>query len=233
MKLQRFFIENELEVENEVKITDVEFVHQVFHVFRKRVGDEIVLLDNTGYEFLSEIMVLNKKEVDLKILNKTQVSNVLKNEVVLFASLIKKDKFEWVLEKCTELGVSKFMPVISERSEKKGLNLERAKKIIKEASEQSERGFVPEICEPVLLEDALESLGYEAIVLNLTGQKYNGEQLKSITKLGLFVGPEGGWGEKDLEIFEKNNISLVTLGSQVLRAETASVAVCAEVLLYF
>jgi RsmE family RNA methyltransferase len=58
--------------------------------------------------------------------------------VVLFASLIKKDKFEWVLEKCTELGVSEFVPVISERSEKKGLNIERARKIIKEASEQSE-----------------------------------------------------------------------------------------------
>lgn len=231
MKLQRFFIEQEIEAGKEVIITDADFVHQIFHVFRKKAGDEIVLLDNSVFEFLSQITSLNKKEVSLKILNKKEVENILKNEVILFASLIKKDKFEWVLEKCTELGVSKFVPVISERSEKKGLNIERARKIIKEASEQSERGFMPEICEPITLDEATKELKCEAIVLHLTGESLNAEKLKSIGKIGLFIGPEGGWGEKDIAIFEKNNIPFVTLGSQVLRAETASMAVASKLLL--
>lgn len=231
MKLQRFFVDNELKEENEVIITDADFVHQIFHVFRKKAGDEIILLDNSGFEYLAEITSLNKKEVNVKILNKKEVENILKNEVILFASLIKKDKFEWVLEKCTELGISKFVPVISERSEKKGLNIERARKIIKEASEQSERGFMPEICEPVSLDEATKELNCEAIALHLTGESFNTEQLKSGAKVGLFIGPEGGWGEKDIAIFEKNNIPLVTLGAQVLRAETASMAVCAKLLL--
>jgi 16S rRNA (uracil1498-N3)-methyltransferase len=231
MKLQRFFIKQELKEGNEVNINDVDFVHQIFHVFRKKVGDQIVLLDNTGYEFLAEIVSLNKKEVSLRILNKKEVLNICKNEVTLFASLIKKDKFEWVLEKCTELGISKFVPVISERSEKKGLNIERARKIIKEASEQSERGIMSEICEPISLEDATKNLSVEAIALHLNGENFDSEKLKSAKKLGLFIGPEGGWGEKDIELFKKNNIPLITLGSQVLRAETASVAGCAKLLL--
>jgi len=231
MKLQRFFIKQELKEGNEVNINDVDFVHQIFHVFRKKVGDEVVLLDNSGFEFLAEIVSLNKKEVSLRILNKKEVLNICKNEVALFASLIKKDKFEWVLEKCTELGVLKFVPVISERSEKKGLNIERARKIIKEASEQSERGIMSEICEPVTLESALKDLSGEAIALHLTGEIFNTQKLKSSKKLGLFIGPEGGWGEKDIELFKKNYIPLITLGSQVLRAETASVAVCAKILL--
>ncbi len=231
MKLQRFFIENVLKEGNEVNITDVDFVHQIFHVFRKKVGDEIVLLDNSGFEFLAEVASLNKKEVNLRILNRKEVENILKNEVILFASLIKKDKFEWVLEKCTELGVNKFVPIVSERSEKKGLNIERARKIIKEASEQSERGIMPEICEPITLEEALGNLNYNAIALHLEGGEFEEGKLKSFSKLGLFIGPEGGWSDRDIELFVKYNIPLITLGSQVLRAETASVAVCSKLLL--
>lgn len=231
MKLQRFFIENEIIEGNEVFITDADFVHQVFHVFRKKVGDEIVLLDNTGFEFLAEIVFLNKKEVKVKILNKKKVENICEREIILFASLIKKDKFEWVLEKCTELGVSKFIPIISERSEKKDLNIDRMKKIIKEASEQSERGIMPEICEPITLEESLSDLDYDAVALHLSGEKFESNNLKNVSKLGLFIGPEGGWGENDIIIFEKKNIPLITLGSQVLRAETASVAVISKLLL--
>lgn len=231
MKLQRFFVENKLEEGGDLKITDTDFVHQIFHVFRKREGDEIVLLDNSGYEFLSKVISLNKKEVNVLILNKKEVENICKNEVILFASLIKKDKFEWVLEKCTELGVSSFVPVVSERSEKKDLNIERARKIIKEASEQSERGMMPEICEPITLKEALKNLNYDAVVFHLEGEKFEEAKLKSFSKLGIFIGPEGGWGERDIELFEEKNIPFLTLGAQVLRAETASIAVCAKLLL--
>ena len=230
MKLQRFFIKDAIIEGVEVSMSDADFVHQIFHVFRKKIGDQIVLLDNSGFEFLSEIVFLNKKEVNIKILNKKEVLNIPTNKVTLFASMIKKDKFEWVLEKCTELGVNSFVPVISERVEKKDLNIERAEKILKEASEQSERGFIPDICEPISLSEALENLNTNAIAFHLEGGRFDGGG-KNLKGLAIFIGPEGGWGEKDMDLFKKYNVKIVTLGSQVLRAETASMAVCAKILL--
>lgn len=231
MKLQRFFVEENLVLGKEITIEDSEFIHQVVKVFRKRSGDQIVLLDNSGFEFLSTIVSLNKKEIVVHVEERKEVENKQKIEVTLFASLIKKDKFEWVLEKCTELGVSYFIPVISERSEKKDLNIERAKKIVKEASEQSERGGVPTLCEPLLLCEALEDVDFPVFAFHLEGEKSNFEKIKTLKRVGILIGPEGGWGEKDLEIFKEKNISCMTLGSQVLRAETASVAVASKILL--
>lgn len=231
MKLQRFFVEEKLSVGKEIRISDEDFAHQLLRVFRMETGYEIILLDNTGSEFLSKITLLTKKELVVVVLDKKEVSNIPKKEITLFASIIKKDHFEWVLEKCTELGVSHFVPVISERSEKKDLNMERARKILKEASEQSERGFIPNISEPVSLSESFEGLDFPAIALHLCDEKFDIEKSTESTKLGLFVGPEGGWGERDLELFKNKNIPILSLGSQVLRAETASVAVSAKILL--
>ena len=231
MKLQRFFVEKQLGVGKEIRIEAEEVLHQIGHVFRKRAGDQIVLLDNTGFEFLSTIQIISKKELVVKVEQKEAVKNVPQCEVVLFAALIKKDNFEWVLEKCTELGVSHFVPVVSERVEKKDLNIERAHKILREASEQSERGVVPTLSSPVSLEDALQAVDFPVYALHLDGERFDTEKIKVVSMVGLLIGPEGGWGERDLEIFKKMNVPTVTLGTQVLRAETASVAVCAKVLI--
>ena len=230
MKLQRFFVEEGLDINKEIIISDVDFAHQLLRVFRMETGSEIILLDNSGFEFLSEITSLSKKELTVLVKDKKEVKNVAKKEITIFASLIKKDKFEWVLEKCTELGVSHFVPVISERSEKKDLNMERAKKILKEASEQSERGIIPTISLPVSLSEAVDCAGENAIALDLNSENFDSYKLSAKT-YKLFIGPEGGWGEKDLALFKEKNIPLFSLGNQVLRAETASVAVSAKILL--
>jgi len=231
MKLQRFFVEGDLDKGKDVSINNLDFIHQVVHVFRKHSGDKVILLDNSGFEFLVTIISLNKKEILVHIEDRKQVVNKQKLEVVLFASIIKKDKLEWVLEKCTEIGISNFIPIVSERSEKKDLNIERAKKILKEASEQSERGNVPTICEPVSLVLALNNVDFPVYAFHLEGKKCDFEKMKQDTKIGIMIGSEGGWGDKDLEIFKEKNIPLINLGSQVLRAETASVVVSAKILL--
>ena len=230
MKLQRFFVEEGLDINKEIIISDADFAHQLLRVFRMETGDKIILLDNSGFEFLSEITSLSKKELTVLVKDKKEVKNIAKKEITIFASLIKKDKFEWVLEKCTELGVSHFVPVISERSEKKDLNIERAKKILKEASEQSERGIIPTISLPISLKEALDMVGESALCLELGATSLDSYKL-SAKIYNLFIGPEGGWGEKDLTLFKEKNIPLFSLGNQVLRAETASVAVAANILL--
>ncbi len=156
----------------------------------------------------------------------------------LCVGIIKKDNFEWITQKATELGVSHIVPVLCERTEKKSLNMERLQKIAVEASEQSGRGDVPEIDEVVELSELMTSqrnidaLPKEKIVLHLEGE-YVGDFLARMQpkSLAIFLGPEGGFSEKEIAEFALHSIPAISLGTQILRAETAAVAVTSLLLL--
>ena len=154
--------------------------------------------------------------------------NTSKTELHIFQSIIKKDNFELIVQKCTEIGAFAFHPIISERSEKKDLNTERLVKISKEASEQSFRTTVPKVFEPLQLEKALENFDGDLYVLD-----FDAENIKDISanKIGLIIGPEGGWSEKEREYFKTKNIKSVSLSNPVLRAETAAIVGSALILL--
>jgi 16S rRNA (uracil1498-N3)-methyltransferase len=240
MRLRRFFIEEHLRNKREIALFEDEIIHQLKDVFRLRSGDKIILLDNSGLEYIAEIVLLAKGKAELKLLDTgTAVVNIPKKEVWLFASLIKKDNYEWILEKCTELGVSHFVPILSDRSEKKDLNIERAEKILKEASEQSGRGMMPVLHEILDLEHALNVAEQEKINLvafhTVSSMPFDSSLRDSLraTKnpIGFLVGPEGGWSEKEVELFKSKNISIYSLGNQVLRAETAAIAISSLLLL--
>lgn len=231
MKTQRFFIDPSINLSGEVTITDQDVIHQIKDVLRLRAGESIIFLDGNGTEFHGELTLVSKYKIIAYEKEMKKVSNNSKIKMNLYFSMIKKDKAEWVLQKCTELGVSEFYPIISERTEKPNLNIERAEKIIKEASEQSERANMPVLHKIISLEDALNDAESNVIVLHTEGNKIDVSQLHNSTALSVFVGPEGGWGEKDLALFVKYNVSLVSMGQNVLRAETASVAVSSLILL--
>jgi len=231
MKQHRFFIEQELQNTDEVILTDRDVIHQMKDVLRLRVGDPVILLDGTGTVFHGRVKILLKKE---SIISKEKIKKVSrKNEmrVHLYASLIKKDKFEWVLQKATELGVSEITPIISERTEKLHINYERAHKIIREAAEQSERIDLPVLHETVTLQGAVENCETYMVALHMDGAMLPVAQLRETGDVALFVGPEGGWGETDMKQFEQHNVPVCSLGETVLRAETASVAVLSLLLL--
>lgn len=232
MRLHRFYIEETIADALEIIVYNKELIHQWMKVFRYKTGDEIYIFDNSGFEYLSKFENLNKNDATIKIIEKSEVLNKPKQNIWLFQSLIKKDNFEWVVEKGTELGVNVFYPVESERSEKKSLNLERVKKIAIEASEQSGRGVISEIKEVLSLKEALEICkdnNFNAIAFHLDGEKINQSKFSS-EKIAIFIGPEGGWSEKEISLFKENNISIYSLGSQVLRAETAAIVACAKFL---
>ena len=153
----------------------------------------------------------------------------------LCQALIKKDNFEMVTQKVVEIGVSVIVPILAERSEKKKVNMERLKKIAVEASEQSGRADVPEIFEETTLVDLFESgaLPPDKIALDLTGIDFHKfvSGLNPVGAIAVFVGPEGGWSEKEIEFFKQHNVSILSLGSQILRAETASIAISSLLLL--
>ena len=247
MKLQRFFIEEQLRNKKDITLYDDELIHQLKDVFRLRTGDQIMLLDNSGFEYLSEIVVLARGKGEIKIIDQSAALNVPKKEVWLFAALIKKDNYEWILEKCTELGVSHFVPLVTDRTEKKDLNIERARKIIKEASEQSERGVMPVLHGVVTLEEAVTTYAKQfplyAFHIGQQYEKFNYSEIKNkhadrnaTLKLpeepvGIFIGPEGGWTEKEANLFIEKEIKVYTIGNQVLRAETAAIAISSLILL--
>lgn len=125
MRLQRFYIEEKIPYsektgkgERGITLTDSELIHQMVNVFRFEIGDKVILFNGSGFEYEAEIISLNKKAVEVKILKSSQGILVTKN-VSLYLSLIKKNNFDWAAEKCTEIGVSEIHPLISERSEKK------------------------------------------------------------------------------------------------------------------
>lgn len=231
MKQHRFFVEGHLENADEVLLTDRDVIHQMLNVLRLSNGDPVILLDGSGIEFHGVIKEQVKKNL---IISKEKIKKISKTNEVnvhLFAALVKKDKFEWVLQKATELGVTRVTPIITDRTEKMSIPMDRADKIVREAAEQSGRADIPFLDEPISLKEALRFCETTPIVLHLHAERINVTQLRETQNVAVFVGPEGGFSDRDLNQFRNAKAQVVSLGEQVLRAETASVAVCSLLLL--
>lgn len=237
MRLHRFYIQQKIGDETRVTLSDRGLIHQLKDVFRFVAGARVLLFDNSGFEYLAIVVSIQFNEVKLEILEKHDKTSKAQ-EVWLFAALIKKDNFEWIIEKATELGVSGIVPITAERSEKKSLNLERGAKILMEASEQSGRVTLPQLEEPQTLSEVIQSVTHRDegkmnfISIDPEGEPWPAELNRETKKsVGVFVGPEGGWSDRELAMFKDANIPIYSIGSQVLRAETAAVEISALLLL--
>ena len=214
-------MKNKAKVGEDLVVADPSLSHQLSRVFRMKMGDSVVLFDGDGFEYVSTIGALRKDGAVFHIEESSPSIAAPKITFHLYPALIKKDKLEWVLQKATELGVASFHPVIADRSEKLGFDIERAQKIIKEAAEQSGRGTMPEIFKPEKLEMAIENAD-KPFILEAGGGRLDMSLTKTIS---VFIGPEGGWSDEEKEYFSARRIPTLSLGEQTLRAETASVAV--------
>lgn len=222
MKLHRFYIGDELELKQKFWVNSENLVHQWLHVLRYRHGDQLVLFNNQREERLYQIDEVEPKALHLHMVTEME-PKVPSKHTYLFWSLLKKDNNDFVLQKATELGITNFVPVIASRSEKIGFNDERARKIVIEASEQSGRADIPTIHEPESLETVIAEYAekVEFFVAHFGGK----ENIvpKTDKPAGLLIGPEGGWDQKELDLFERAEIEHISLSDLTLRAETASV----------
>ncbi len=240
---ERFFINKKIEKdEKEILISDTNQIHQISKVLRKKQGDIIFILDNSGFEYECQIRQLVKKMLLLKIVSRKKNKNEPKVKVALYQSLIKKNKMEFVFEKCTEIGVSEFHPIISDRSVKLSLNKKRAETILKEATEQSQRGKIPELFLPEYFKKAINNISSDNlnIIFHEKSEELDfidflfkkSKTLKDVDKINLFIGPEGGFSEEEIDIATKRGFFVVSLGKRVLRSETASILSSGAILLF-
>lgn len=228
MKLHRFYIRDGVGGETQVVVHLPNFLNQTKNVLRLKVGEEVMVFDNSGFDFKAQIEKYTKDSVTLSIIDKVRNSVGLERETWLFASIVKKDKFEWIAEKATELGVSHIVPLISSRTEKKEINSERLLKILVEAAEQSGRATIPILHDTLTLSSAIYKYqDVKAVVWDPTAEKFSRDDLKEVS--GTYIGPEGGWAPDELELFKTNKILLRSLGPQVLKSETAVVATLSQI----
>lgn len=183
-----------------------------------------MFFNGDGNEYLSRIVSYpHKSEVVVHVEKATKSNVSFAKEIYLFFSIIKKDNVEWILQKGTEIGVTHFIPILAARSEKKDINMERAEKIVIEASEQCGRN-IPPVVHPVMkLENVFNEFDIPFIVLEKSDTQLSKEEFNNETSIGLLIGPEGGWTPEELELFANKKATVRSLGSTVLRAETAAI----------
>ncbi len=231
MRLHRFYISEVVGNKTELTINSADLANQIHRVFRLKKGDLIVVFDGSGSDYECSIADFSRETISLNVISVRRSHYMPIRDVYLYAAVVKKDTFEWIVEKATELGVTHIIPVMAERSEKKSLNEGRLKKIAVEASEQSGRGNVPTILPIRSLKEALDSKdGFELIAFHTDAPALSRSGLDKNVSLGLFIGPEGGWSADEVDMFHSHEIQLVSLGNQVLRSETAVVATLSVVM---
>lgn len=214
MRLHRFYSLSDLG--QTVVYSHEEHLHQWFKVFRYGVGDKVILFGD-GYEHTYNIGSISKKECVL-IEESRSPSRIQTKQITLAMSIIRKNNFELVLEKCTEIGVTTIIPIITERSEQHIYNIERLQKILIEATEQSGWGGVPKITEPMSFTELVDTY-HDSLTLAHTGG--GAEIQKGVSMIA--IGPEGGFSDSEVEYAQKNNVQMLTLPTGVLRAETAAI----------
>ncbi len=196
---------------------------------RLKPGDTIALFNSKNGEWIAKIVNHNKESTEFKV-EKLIKSKKLENDLWLAFSPIKKNPLDMMIQKTTELGVQKFVPILSERTIVKEINITRLQKIIVEASEQSNRISVPEIKNLEPLKFFLDKFPKEGslIFCDINCDKSDLKNILSKKKQGpicILVGPEGDFSEKERQlIIKKKEIFSLSLANNILRAETAAIA---------
>jgi len=215
-------------IDNSTSLLSKEHTHYVVNVMRLKRGSNLNFFNKNG-EWNSEIVFLDKDRVEVKFLNKVKVKEPGGSlNIELAICLVKKNPMETILQKATELGVSKITPIISERTEVKELNYERAKKIVVEATEQSNQLCPPEISKVVKLKDFLNNL--DSSIKLLFADVNSKDNLKKETSsevksFSLLIGPEGDFAPSERElILQTSNIIPFALSKNILRSDTAVIS---------
>jgi 16S rRNA (uracil1498-N3)-methyltransferase len=244
--MHRFFVPPELLKTIKCDIVlPKDLAHQVRDVLRLNSGEQLLLLDDSGDEILATVAKTNKTSVEVYLHERRPGKSEPAVRIMLYQGLLKSTRFEWILEKGTELGVSIFSPIVFRRSstgleEAGATKLQRWQRIIQEAAEQSGRSHLPELLPIRPFTHALSTIPTNALAIMPWEEEHtltlhdvlSTIQLSPITVV-LFIGPEGGLMREEITLAQQHGVQIVTLGSRILRAETAALATVANVMYEF
>ena len=226
--MHRFYLQQELNKEILI-VKDRSLVHQIKDVLKIIKGEQVVFFSDApeylGFDFTFELKNIEAGSAAFMPREKLENRRESSKKLVLYQSLIKKDKFEWVLEKATEVGVAEIVPMISARSEKKSINIPRCQITLKEAAEQSGRAIIPKLQNEISFEKAIlmaQNSGHKTYFADVS-EKENMVRGAGDKHTNLFIGPEGGWEEREIFSAQRANSEIISLGRLTLRSETAAV----------
>ena len=237
--MSRFFVHQENIGAKSITITDKEDLHHISHVLRLKAGEKIDVSDAIEWEYSALITSIEKDYVEADILDKQKFSREPALKITLFQGLPKQGKMELIIQKAIELGVFEIVPVFTDRSVvtdngKMGKKIDRWQKIADEAVKQCKRGLIPRVTEDLTFGEMLGRMKeYDLILFPYENEEELTikQALRRLTdkpgKVGIIIGPEGGFSDREAMALKEKGAVCVTLGKTILRTETAGLAAIA------
>lgn len=234
--MHKFFTPKELINGDVAKIIGDDVKH-IYKVLRISEGEKVTLNNCEGVEYLGRVKSVSKQEVLIEILEKLESNNESDVKIYLFQGLPKSQKMDLIVQKGTELGITEFIPTITHRVDVKlkgeFKKLDRLNRIALEAAKQSKRSIIPKVSQPIEFDEVLEKTNsldllivpYENAnnfgIKTLINKLRKENVIDNLKTIGIFVGPEGGIEEYEIERLKDKGAHIVTLGKRILRTETA------------
>ncbi len=240
--MHRFFVSAKNLRGGQVILTGQQ-AHQIRNVLRAKPDDHIIVLDNTGYEYAVTLTDVAAQQVVGQVMDKQPAQTEPRTQLTLHQSLLAREKFEWVLQKCTEVGVTCFVPTVTQRSVVRRADtvtprrLARFSSIVTEAAEQSGRGIIPQIEAAASFTHVVSGLvGFDRCLIG--SAQPSAQSLRELLRasdakpvtIALLIGPEGGFANEELEAAHAAGAISFSLGPRILRTETAAVVASALIL---
>lgn len=237
--MHHFFVSPEQVEGDLVRITGSD-VNHMKNVLRIKPGEEVLLSDGTGRDYLCRVEALEAQEVKTLILRRDEEGRELPSRIWLFQGLPKSDKMEFIIQKAVELGAAGIVPVITRNvvvklePKKEEARLRRWQAIAESAAKQSKRSLVPEVLGLMTLKEAfdyVESRAYGVRLIpyehqeGMEGTRKELDAIRPGQDIAVFIGPEGGFDEKEIELALSKGVRPVSLGRRILRTETAGIAI--------
>ncbi|MFA5870953.1 MAG: RsmE family RNA methyltransferase [Candidatus Paceibacterota bacterium] len=223
-KIHRFIGSFNLD-NNKIVITDEELVNQMRNVLKLSVGERICISNGNGEEADARIHEIKNKEIHIDVVSR--FCNIVepKNETSLFLAILKNENFDLVIQKASEIGIKKIIPILTEHTVKQNINKERLVRIAKEAAELSGRACIPEVHPIMKFEDAVNyarEISKTVYFLDSIGDAISKHKPHG-THISFFVGPEGGWGDEERIMASDAGFPFISLSPLTFRGETAAI----------
>lgn len=238
--MAKFFVEKQFIKDNEIVLQGENKDH-IIRVLRLKEGDNIEVSNCSGYEYICIIKQILEDKIIATIIDFFGNESEPKVKITLYQALPKSEKMELIIQKCVELGIYEIVPVKTDRTiakidKKENKKIDRWNKISESASKQSKRGIIPKVSNLLTFEQAIQQAKQNDISF-IPYEKETKNSIKNIIKkftgnsIAIFIGPEGGFSDREIKIAIQNEVIPLTLGKRILRTETAGFITTA-ILLY-